>query len=96
VDGNAAFGPAVGSASFSPAYSPDSGSYGSGFAAGYGSDVGGAGVLRIHLRVQPYSPTSPQYSRRVQRTRTSPLRFAAHKSSVFANESSLFAYVASP
>jgi DNA-directed RNA polymerase II subunit RPB1 len=47
VDGGGAFSPAY-SASFSPAYSPESGSYGAGFESGsYGSEPGGA---------------SPQYS----------------------------------
>ncbi|GKZ01276.1 hypothetical protein MPSEU_001078600 [Mayamaea pseudoterrestris] len=58
--GDAAFSPAVGG-SFSPAYSPDSGSYGSSFASGsYGS--GSSGSPAYSPNSPAYSPTSPQYS----------------------------------
>ena len=64
VGGDAAFSPAVGNASFSPAYSPASGSYGGGsyasgsYASGsYGSGEGGGGASS-----PAYSPTSPAYS----------------------------------
>ena len=57
VDGNASFSPAVGGASFSPAYSPCYGSgsgSGSGFASGsYGSGFGDGSLSPV------YSPTSP-------------------------------------
>jgi hypothetical protein len=53
VDGNGSFSPAVGGA-FSPAYSPASGSYGSGFASGsYGSSFADGSSSPV------YSPTSP-------------------------------------
>mmetsp|Transcript_32962 Transcript_32962/g.49125 ORF Transcript_32962/g.49125 Transcript_32962/m.49125 type:complete len:1763 (-) Transcript_32962:71-5359(-) len=63
------FSPAVGGASFSPAYSPSSGSYGSGYASGsyssgsYGSNVADNASSPAYSPTSPaYSPTSPAYS----------------------------------
>eukprot|EP00529_Nitzschia_sp_RCC80_P002549 CAMPEP_0113469714 /NCGR_PEP_ID=MMETSP0014_2-20120614/16047_1 /TAXON_ID=2857 /ORGANISM="Nitzschia sp." /LENGTH=1732 /DNA_ID=CAMNT_0000362211 /DNA_START=924 /DNA_END=6122 /DNA_ORIENTATION=+ /assembly_acc=CAM_ASM_000159 len=67
-DAGAAFSPAVGAASFSPAYSPASGSYGTGgFSSGsYGSGASGGGAGSSSPQYSPtspaYSPTSPAYS----------------------------------
>lgn len=62
MDGSGAFSPAVGGASFSPAYSPESGNYGAGFASGsYGSE-GGAASPQYSPTSPAYSPTSPAYS----------------------------------
>ena len=69
VSGGAAFSPAVGAASFSPAYSPDSGSYGAGggFASGsYGTSAESPAYSPASPAYSPtspaYSPTSPAYS----------------------------------
>eukprot|EP00566_Odontella_aurita_P001751 CAMPEP_0113541920 /NCGR_PEP_ID=MMETSP0015_2-20120614/9313_1 /TAXON_ID=2838 /ORGANISM="Odontella" /LENGTH=1785 /DNA_ID=CAMNT_0000441907 /DNA_START=56 /DNA_END=5413 /DNA_ORIENTATION=+ /assembly_acc=CAM_ASM_000160 len=74
VDGGGAFSPAVGGASFSPAYSPASGSYGAGYASGsyasgsyasgsYGSDGADGASSPAYSPTSPaYSPTSPAYS----------------------------------
>jgi DNA-directed RNA polymerase II subunit RPB1 len=60
-DVGAAFSPAVGAASFSPAYSPASGSYGAGgFSSG---SYGASGSSPAYSPTSPaYSPTSPAYS----------------------------------
>jgi len=65
VSGGAAFSPAVGAASFSPAYTPESGSYG-GSGGQFASGSYGTGPASASPQYSPtspaYSPTSPAYS----------------------------------
>ena len=62
-DHGAAFSPVVGAGAFSPAYVPESGSYGSGFQSGsYGSDSSGSSSPMYSPTSPQYSPTSPAYS----------------------------------
>jgi len=61
-----AFSPAVGGSSFSPSYSPSSGSYGSSLSSSYGSSSASPAYNPTSPAYSPtspaYSPTSPAYS----------------------------------